>query len=98
MMLRSLHAGARQDVADAMDFYTQNAGAHIATRFLNEFERVARLLITNPGFGTPTTLGRRTYPLHTFPYSVVYRAQGEQLRILIVRHQRRQPGYASDRH
>jgi hypothetical protein len=39
-MLRSLHPGARQDVADAMDFYKQNAGAHIAARFLNEFERV----------------------------------------------------------
>jgi len=97
-MKRSMHAGASQDVADAVDFYTQNAGAHIATRFLNEFERVARLLIDNPGFGTPTTLGRRSYPLHAFPYSVVYRAQGETIRFLIVRHQSRKPGYASHRH
>ncbi|MFZ4623499.1 MAG: type II toxin-antitoxin system RelE/ParE family toxin [Rhodoferax sp.] len=93
-----MHAGASQDVADAVDFYTQSAGAHIAARFLNEFERVARLLIANPGFGTPTTLGRRTYPLHGFPYSVVYSARGETLRFLIVRHQSRKPDFTSHRH
>ena len=48
-MIRTIHAGARQDVTDAVDFYTQNAGAHIAARFLNEFERIARILFGNPG-------------------------------------------------
>lgn len=97
-MNQSLHIGARQDVADAMDFYTQNAGAQVAARFLDEFERVVRLLIENPGLGTPMARSRRIFPLKAFPYSVVYRAQGGHLRILIVRHQRRKPGFASNRH
>ena len=97
-MKRSLHPGARQDVADAMDFYTQHASAHVAARFLDEFERVVRLLIEHPGFGTPMVGGRRVFPLKAFPYSVVYHAKGERLRILIVRHQSRKPGFSDNRH
>jgi len=97
-MKPSMHADASQDVANAIDFYTQSAGTHVAIRFLNEFERVARLLIDNPGFGTPTTLGKRCYPLHGFPYSVVYRVKGETLRFLVIRHQRQRPGFGHGRH
>jgi plasmid stabilization system protein ParE len=97
-MKRSMHAGASQDVASAVDFYTQSAGAQLATRFLNEFDRVARLIIINLGFGTPTTLGKRSYPLHGFPYSVVYSARGDTLRFLVVRHQRQRPSFGIGRH
>jgi toxin ParE1/3/4 len=94
----SFHAGAEQDVADAQDFYEQRAGLQVATRFLDELQHVIQLLLQHPGLGTPTTKNRRVFPLKAFPYSVVYRAQGEQLRILIVRHQSRKPGFASNRH
>lgn len=65
-MTYSLHQGAEQDVADALDFYTQQAGLPVAQRFLDEFERVAKLLVMHPGFGTPTTKGRRVFPLRSF--------------------------------
>ena len=70
-MTYSLHPGAEHDVADAMDFYSEHAGQVVAARFLEEFERVAKLLVEHPGLGTPTTTGRRTFPLKVFPYSVV---------------------------
>ncbi len=73
-MTYSLHPGAEQDIADALDFYTEQAGLLVSKRFLDEFERVANLLATHPGFGTPTTKGRRAFPLRVFPYSVVYRS------------------------
>lgn len=92
------HAGAEQDITDAQDFYEQHAGLQVATRFLDELQHVIELLLQHPGLGTPTTKNRRVFPLKAFPYSVVYRTQGEQLRILIVRHQRRKPGFASNRH
>jgi plasmid stabilization system protein ParE len=94
----SFHAGAEQDITDAQDFYEQHAGLQVATRFLDEVQHVIQLLLQHPGFGTPTTKNRRVFPLKAFPYSVVYRAQGEHLHILIVRHQRRKPGFASNRH
>lgn len=57
-----LHPGAEQDIADALDFYTEQAGSLVAQRFLDEFERAAWLLVTHPGVGTPTTKGRRVFP------------------------------------
>lgn len=86
----SFHAGAEKDVTDALDFYEQQAGLQVARRFLDELQ--------HSGLGTPTTKNRRVFPLKAFPYSVVYCTQGEHLRILIVRHQRRKPGFASNRH
>lgn len=96
-MTYSLHPGAEQDIADALDFYTEQAGALIAQRFLSEFERVAEPLVEHPGIGTPTTRDRRMFPLRVFPYSVVYRSLETSIRVLVVRHQHRKPSYGGAR-
>ncbi len=93
----SLHPGAEHDISKALDFYSEQAGIVVAKRFLEEFERVAKLLVEHPDLGTLTTRGRRTFPLKLFPYSVVYRNLESDIRILIVRHQHRKPGYAGGR-
>jgi len=77
--------------------YSEQAGLVVAERFLEEFERIAKLLVEHPSLGTPTTRGRRTFPLKVFPYLVVYRNLENGVRILIVRHQHRKPGYAGGR-
>ena len=96
-MIYSLHSGAEHDIADALDFYNEQAGFAVAQLFLGEFERVAKLLVEYPGLGTATTKGRRTFPLQVFPYSVVYRGIHDGLLILVVRHQRRKPSYGGGR-
>lgn len=96
-MTYSLHLEAEQDIADALDFYAEQAGLLVAQRFLVEFERVARLLADHPDFGTPTTKGRRVFPLRVFPYSVVYRTSEASVRIIVVRHQHRKPSYGGAR-
>ena len=93
----TLHPGAEIDVAEAVNFYTVEGGRLVAERFLNEFDRVAQMLLHNPGFGTQTTKGRQVYPLRVFPYSVVYRAHDSGIRILVVRHQHRKPSYGNAR-
>ncbi|MDD2774327.1 MAG: type II toxin-antitoxin system RelE/ParE family toxin [Gallionella sp.] len=90
-MTYSLHPRAEQDVADALDFYSEHAGTVVAERFIEEFERVAKLVVEHPNIGTPTTSGRRAFPLRIFPYSVVYRNLESSILILIVRHQHRKP-------
>lgn len=92
-MTWSLHPDAEQDIAEALDFYVQEAGAVVAQRFLSEFERVAALLLAHLGFGTPDAKGRRIFPMRVFPYSVVYRSVGTGIRIIVVRHQHRKPGF-----
>lgn len=93
----SLHPGAEQDIADALDFYIEQAGVTVAQRFLDEFERIVRLLSQNPEIGTTTSKGRREFPLRVFPYSVVYRNLEPGIHIVIVRHQHRRPGYGRSR-
>ena len=96
-MRYSLHPDAEQDIADAMDFYAEQVGMLVAERFLDEFERVAYLLVSHPGLGTLTTKGRRVFPLRVFPYSVVYRSLATGIRIIVVRHQHRKPGHGGAR-
>lgn len=96
-MSYSLHPGAEQDVADALDFYSKEAGYAVAVRFQDEFERVANLLLAHPDLGTPTSNGRRAIPLKIFPYLLIYRNLENSILILIVRHQHRLPSYAHDR-
>jgi plasmid stabilization system protein ParE len=96
-MTLSIHRLAAEDLAVAARFYRSEGGAGLARRFLVEFERVAKLLEQHPGLGTPTADGRQAHPLTDFPYSVIYKAGEEDIRILVVRHQSRDPDYGQDR-
>ena len=96
-MNRSIHRFASEDLAEAVRFYKSEAGVGLARRFLNEFERVVKLLEQHPGIGSPTADGRRAHPLSDFPYSVIYRQEDIGLRILVVRHQSRDPDYGESR-
>jgi toxin ParE1/3/4 len=93
----SLHRGAEQDIANALNFYREHAGLRVAQGFLNEFERAAKLLVERPQLGSLTTKGRRVYPMRVFPYSIVYRELAHGILIIIVRHQRRKPGFGDAR-
>jgi plasmid stabilization system protein ParE len=93
----SLHPGAERDLAGARDFYVKQAGRFVAQRFLDEFERVVRLLEETPGLGTPVQRGRRVFPMRYFPYSIVYRSLDAHIRIIVVRHQHRKPSFGGAR-
>ena len=90
-MSYSLHRGAEQDLTDAFRFYKREGGRGVAARFLSEFERVMSLLEEFPEIGTPTDEDRRSYPFTGFPYSVIYRYVETGVRVLVVRHQSRDP-------
>lgn len=88
-----LHPGAERDLEKAIDFYLKNAGQVIAQRFLEEFYRAANYLVENPEIVSRAENGHRSYPLHVFPYSVVYVTPENKIRILVVRHHRRRPSF-----
>lgn len=92
-----MHPGAEQDIADAIDFYNKHAGPRVAAAFLNEFNRVAALLLERPKLGAVTTKGRRVFAMRVFPYSIVYRELPDGVRIVVVRHQHRKPGFGGAR-
>lgn len=92
-MTYSLHPEAAKELEEAPAFYREQGGVGLARAFLAEFERVARLLASNHGFGTPTTGSRRRFPLRRFTYSLIHSSTGEDFPILVVGHQHRRPGY-----
>jgi plasmid stabilization system protein ParE len=93
----SLHRGAEQDLAEAFRFYRREGGTGLARRFLGEFERVMKLLEAFPDIGMPTGEDRRSCPLTGFPYSVIYRHANAEIRVLVVRHQHRDPEHGEHR-
>lgn len=97
-MSHALHRGAEGDLLEAVHFYRREGGAKLANRFLDEFERIATLLVEYPGLGTPVDDSRRVHPLRDFPYSVIYREAGPgSVRILVVRSQYRNPSHGESR-
>jgi plasmid stabilization system protein ParE len=94
---RTVHREAEADLAAAVRHFKSEAGIGVAKRFLGEFERVARLLEDNPRLGTPAESGRRSFPLAVFPYTIIYRQTETGIRILVVRHQRRDPEFGAQR-
>ena len=96
-MTWTLHRGAELDLAEAARFYRREGGRAVAARFLDEFQRIAELLVKHPDIGTLTEGERRAFPLTGFPFSVIYRPLNPGIRILVVRHQNRDPEHGTQR-
>lgn len=84
---------AGDEINEAIAFYRARAGAAVALDFLAELERAAVLVAASPGLGKWTLGGRQIFPLRGFPYSLIHRDAGPEVRIIAVAHQRRRPGY-----
>jgi toxin ParE1/3/4 len=88
-----LSAEAAEELAHAVAFYREQASASVANALLDEFTRAASLIVEHLGLGTPTSRGRRLMPLRRFPFSLLYRIEGDEVRISAVAHHSRRPGY-----
>jgi plasmid stabilization system protein ParE len=64
-----------------------------AERFLVDVDHALQLLMEFPRLGAPLVDDIRRFSLRRFPYRLVYRIEGEELRIYAVAHVRRRPGY-----
>ena len=93
----ALLAAAEEDLAEAAAFYEKTGSAIVAAKFIAEFKRVANLLLQFPGIGLPRSRGRRGFSLGLFPYTVIYRQTRDGITILVVKHDRRRPGFGAKR-
>lgn len=93
----TLHPGAENDIQEAAAFYEREGSAMLAARFIAEFKSLSRLLIEHPGVGSPRSSGRRGLSMSVFPYTVIYRASADEIKILIVKHDSKRPGYGRSR-
>lgn len=84
---------AAEELADAAVFCRDQFGKAAAQNFLEAFEAKIRLIEAFPGVGTPTSRGRRLYPIGRYPFSILYRVDGNLVRVSAIAHHGRGPGY-----
>lgn len=89
----SLSCEAETDIGAAVDWYISEGAFTAANDFLDEVERAKNLLSMFSKVGETGTYNTRMLPLHKFPYSLIYRLQGDVARIIAVAHHSRRPGY-----
>ena len=68
-------------------------GSRTALRLRRRFEQLGQLLMREPAIGTLDAGQFRKLRLGKFPYSLVYRVQGEVITVIAMAHQSREPGY-----
>ena len=93
----SLHPAAERDIEEAAEFYEREGSAVLAARFIFEFRKLSALLVEQPDIGSPRSAGRRGLCMNVFPYTVIYRAGAEEIKVLVVKHDRKHPGYGGSR-
>ena len=85
-----LHPAARLELDAALQWSKTAFGDRTAARLRRRFEQAGQMLIREPALGA-------ALPLRQFPYTLVYRVQGEVITVIAVAHQSRQPGYWAKR-
>lgn len=93
----TLHPAAEQDIQEAAAFYEREGTPTVAARFVAEFRRLATLLREHPEIGSPRSKGCRGLSMSVFPYTVVYRASADEIKILVVKHDSKRPGFGGRR-
>lgn len=89
---------AARELRDARRWYAREASVFVAGRFLAEFHRLKRILSLQPTRSPELEPGvRRLLFRDRFPYALVYIVRHQQVVIIAVMHQHREPGYWRDR-
>lgn len=85
-------AQAEQDVNDALDFYTAEAGPVVALGFIDALERAYRLIGEQPEIGGSRHAyeldlpGLRSWALRDYPYLVFYVPRDDHIDVWRVLH------------
>ena len=93
----TLHPAAERDIQEAATFYERVGSAIVAARFVAEFKRLAALLVEHPEIGSPRSNRRRSLSMSVFPYTVIYSTNADEIRILVVKHDSKRPGFGEKR-
>lgn len=96
-MKRVIVPAALAELHDAAAFYAASANVELGLAFLAEFEHGVSAIMVNSKVGAIFRGTRRRYLLRRFPYSIIYQASADELRVIAVAHQRRRPGYWAGR-
>ena len=93
----SYHPHARRELDDAADHY-DSIDPELGDNFLEEIDDcIARILMFPLAWPKAQHGSVRRCRTHRFPYSLIYDLEEEQVFILAVMHESREPNYWADR-
>jgi plasmid stabilization system protein ParE len=86
------HRLAARELLEGVRYYDRQVPG-VGEQFLSEVERVLAFIKAEPLLGRIEGERRRSWPVHRFPYRIVYELDPERFRIIAVAHMSRRPGY-----
>lgn len=92
------HRDVQRDVSAVLDYYDAVGGPDLGDAFYADFMAHVALVLENPTRFHPVAGEFRRVNLGRFPYHFLFRIHGETVRILVLRHHRRDPAYGTARH
>jgi plasmid stabilization system protein ParE len=96
-MIVEYHPAVERELEEARNFY-ENRVPGLGSEFIDEFERQVLRIAANPGRWMVLKRDVRRSLMNRFPYVIFFRQPTpDQIRILVVKHQRRHPAYGQDR-
>ena len=91
-MVASFHDLARVELNEAAQYYEAKSPG-LGAAFLAEAERAAAVALQHPEASPQVRGSVRQRLLRRFPYGLLYRVRGDELRILAVMNLARRPAY-----
>ena len=98
-MTLDFHPAVQKDFNEALDYYEAEGGIHLADRFEAEFRTCIAAVKAGPShfpFYRRSDSFRRIR-LRSFPFLVVYRASAANVRVIMLKHERRHPRFGMSR-
>ena len=86
------HPAAEEELHDSARFYESRARG-LGSDFVAAVERATAQIVQHPEATAPIFAGIRRRLVTGFPFALLYRVVGSEIRILAVMHLRRRPGY-----
>ncbi len=92
-----LHPKVYSDIAQVMEYYEQVASADLADEFYAELRQLMRQASRRPESFPIRERDIRRANLRRFPYHFLFRKTTDAVRILVVRHHKREPSLGTER-
>lgn len=93
----TVHCLVERDLRMAVAYYEAEGGIRLSQRFMADVDATIHRLRENPRRFHFLETGLRRAQLGTFPYHFLYEEDGEDVRVLVLRHDRRHPKFGLGR-
>ena len=93
----SFNSKVAKDLKDILAFYEEESGTSLADAFYDELMLQIGQVKKNPKQFPFSKGDRRRVNLDRFPYHFLYRIKSHSIRILVLRHHKRNPRYGNNR-